>query len=382
MSELISLTQSNRTVRWHLLSTVSVVTLVASVAASLSKDDVDRPTVWIELGGQLERVTTEQSILAPPFIGEASPDIRAPMAGAQMWPRYSVGGEGRLIFAPEGSDWSFSATVRYGRSNANRHLHHQTAQERHPSTIAGRVLRDAGAYVFDFGDGQSKLGTSHTLLDFQAGKDVALGLFGGGSHTVFSLGVRYAQFNSSVDTTLHAGLHYHTAPGFQKYGVFNTHKRYFNNYNAMIDMNRSTHAVGPSLAWDSSVSVGGNDATMAVSVDWGVNGALLFGRQRTRLQHQSSGAYYGGHRAGASQTVGLVSRYIHGPYAHNRRRSVTIPDVGGFAGASLRFPNAKVSLGYRADFFFNAVDTGIDTTNSSTVGFYGPFATISVGLGG
>ena len=66
----------------------------------------------------------------------------------------------------------------------------------------------------------------------------------------------------------------------------------------------------------------------------------------------------------------------------NRSRFVTVPNLGGFAGASFRFSGAKVSLGYRADFFFGAMDGGIDTRKSEDIGFYGPFATISVGLGG
>ncbi len=40
----------------------------------------------------------------------------------------------------------------------------------------------------------------------------------------------------------------------------------------------------------------------------------------------------------------------------------------------------KVRMGYRADFFFGAIDGGIDTRKSETLGFYGPFATISIGL--
>jgi hypothetical protein len=39
-------------------------------------------------------------------------------------------------------------------------------------------------------------------------------------------------------------------------------------------------------------------------------------------------------------------------------------------------------LGYRADFFFGAVDGGLGTSEKETRGFYGPFAKISVGLGG
>ncbi len=59
-----------------------------------------------------------------------------------------------------------------------------------------------------------------------------------------------------------------------------------------------------------------------------------------------------------------------------------MPNLGGFAGISFIFQSAKVSLGYRADFFFGAMDGGIDTAKNENVGFYGPFASVSVGLGG
>ncbi len=65
-----------------------------------------------------------------------------------------------------------------------------------------------------------------------------------------------------------------------------------------------------------------------------------------------------------------------------RSHSVTIPSLGAFAGLSVRYPNARVSFGYRADFFFGAMDVGIDTRKSTTTGFHGPFAKLSIGLGG
>jgi hypothetical protein len=59
-----------------------------------------------------------------------------------------------------------------------------------------------------------------------------------------------------------------------------------------------------------------------------------------------------------------------------------VPNIGAFAGLSFRYAAAKVSFGYKADFFFNAMDGGIDTAKSYDRNFYGPFATISIGLGG
>jgi hypothetical protein len=57
-----------------------------------------------------------------------------------------------------------------------------------------------------------------------------------------------------------------------------------------------------------------------------------------------------------------------------------VPNVGGFAGLSFRYAAAKLSLGYRADFFFGAMDGGIDEGHSEKRDFYGPFATLSIGL--
>ncbi|HEV2561086.1 MAG TPA: hypothetical protein VGT78_03000 [Rhizomicrobium sp.] len=68
----------------------------------------------------------------------------------------------------------------------------------------------------------------------------------------------------------------------------------------------------------------------------------------------------------------LSSTHPHGCF-------VNAPNLGGFAGISFRYDNAKISFGYRGDFFFAAMDHGIDTRKSTTLGFNGPFASIRVG---
>jgi hypothetical protein len=115
-----------------------------------------------------------------------------------------------------------------------------------------------------------------------------------------------------------------------------------------------------------------------LALDWGVNASVLFGRQKAHIHHQTTGRAYKGSFLGSGPPV---SHYTNAA-SPNRSRSVVVPNVGALAGLSFNFPNAKVSLGYRADFFFNAMDMGIDTRNTSNVVFHGPFASISVGLGG
>jgi hypothetical protein len=51
------------------------------------------------------------------------------------------------------------------------------------------------------------------------------------------------------------------------------------------------------------------------------------------------------------------------------------------AGFSIKWPNAKISIGYRADIFLNAMDGGWDTAKKENRSFMGPFASVSFGLG-
>src|SRR6185312_15982666 len=128
----------------------------------------------------------------------------------------------------------------------------------------------------------------------------------------------------------------------------------------------------------------GNAETSEISFDWGVNAALLFGRQKTRTYHQTTSENHYLH-PGQFRTVpgSRVTVYQNPPTPdHTRSRSVTVPNVGGFAGLSFRYANARISAGYRADFFLGAVDGGIDSRRTYDRNFYGPFATVSIGLGG
>ena len=60
MSELMNARSDSRDFRWQLLTTVSALALLTSVYGSnrseAADQDADRPTVWIELGGQLEHM--------------------------------------------------------------------------------------------------------------------------------------------------------------------------------------------------------------------------------------------------------------------------------------------------------------------------------------
>lgn len=384
MSELMNVENMRSDFRWHLLATVSALALIGAVMPDMSAlaDEPDRPTVWIELGGQLERMEGSEQPFAPPFVTanlNNAYNAQSPLS-VERRSRYSFGGEGKITFEPEGTDWTFSAGIRYGRSNRAKHLHQQTSTKivGYALYIGSTVLTRYGLEhpyftATRFSDVQSKRSESHAILDFMAGKDVGLGLFGRHSTSSFNAGVRYAQFNAKATTTFHSRPVAYYYP-ILKYKSHSYHLSYY----ARSTLSRSFHGIGPALSWANSSPVLGNPQAGEVTVDWGINAALLFGRQKVSGSHQTTGRhFYGTSRySGGNPTI----HYVHTAPPINRSRSATVPNLGGFAGFSFNFPNAKVSMGYRADFFFGAMDGGVDRHKAYDRNFYGPYLMIGLGL--
>ena len=366
MSELISARDDRNSVRRRLLATVSAATLLASIAAgrqaNASDDDTARPPFWIELGGEFSHLEAPQDVYIPPSAAVTPPRPYAviPLEELEKGPSSSWDGNAAITFEPTGTDWVFSAGIIYGKSN-----HDKSANQITPNLSAGRPSQYCvvcqGTQYNAYQIVAAKNSESHTILDFRAGKDIGLGIFGGGSRSVFSAGVRYAHFDSRSSDDIIS----------KPTNIFFAYHRYYGNFS----MERKFTGVGPSLAWDASANLMGEPSASHITVDWGVNGAVLFGRQRAGGHHQTTNVY---------QRVYYGQRYVtHQTHASpSRSKQVTVPNFGGFAGVSWRYPNAKVSVGYRADFFFGAMDGGIDAAKKENVGFYGPFATVSIGIGG
>jgi hypothetical protein len=143
------------------------------------------------------------------------------------------------------------------------------------------------------------------------------------------------------------------------------------------------------VSWSGAVPFAGSSRGAELDFDWGINAAVLFGRQKAYVQDDVKVQYNdGGIGPRYSLLLGLpafgelqtVYQHAHAP--STRSRSVVVPNLGAFAGLSFKYDAAKVSFGYRADFFFGAMDGGIDARKSYDRNFHGPFATISIGLGG
>jgi hypothetical protein len=230
-----------------------------------------------------------------------------------------------------------------------------------------------------FDDSQTASSEEHMMLDFTLGKDVGLGIFGGSGTSRLAAGVRIAQFNSQSAMTLGADPHYNLAVDIPQ--------KYHNVWEFDTKETRTFRGVGPELTWDGNHPLWGTEADGEITLDWGVNAAVLFGRQRAILDHEVNHCRVNGGGTLAVCSGGTISGLedprIPEPADNVRRsRTVTVPNLGGYVGASMRYHNSKVSLGYRADTFFIAMDSGQETHDSANRGFYGPYLNVTLGLGG
>jgi hypothetical protein len=351
--------------------------VVADTPASAGQDD--RPTAWIELGGQFQRLQNSQEPFIPGFLNVQprpnyeviSPDV------PQRLPRYAISGEGKLTLAPHGTDWSLSAGVRYGRANGKKSLHQQTETQRLMKTQVFANPKSLYRNFTRWGQERVSHKQSYLVADFAVGRDVGIGTQSS-VNSLINFGVRFAQF-STRSTVHHSALpdpHVTMVPtgfGLHKYKSIGFHHSYF----ADLNSERSFRGVGPSLSWDASARLSGDDDGQGVSFDWGLNGALLFGRQKVGGSHQTTSRFFDGVVYALNRPPTVTTR---NDVPLDRSRSSIVPNLGGFAGLSFKYPNAKVSLGYRADFFFGAMDGGIDKRHAEDMSFHGPFAKIALGF--
>lgn len=350
MTELTNARTGRTVICKHLLESASLVALLGITAGQQTAIAAESPSIWIELDGQFSQQTSEGSSFNPQFLLHSPFDTSANSfqnGSATGWDKGL-----KVSFQPDGSNWIILGSIRYGRSGKSEHASHLT---QHPTAAYGKYY-----HAYQKIDAVSN--DSHAIADFQVGRDFGLGAF---EHSVISLGIRYAQFRSQRTAAIKSQptnepIHY---PYSRFYGAFSAERKF--------------SGIGPSVSWDASLRVAGDQESTDVTFDWGVNGALLFGRQKAEGSHQTTNLY-------RSYTF----NYIHDNVVYQnevpieRSRSITVPNVGGFAAVSFRYSNAKIALGYRGDFFFGAIDGGIDVRRSDDRNFYGPFATVSIGLGG
>jgi hypothetical protein len=351
MNEVIQI-RLRTTIRRQLLLTVSSAAVLV-LPGSAQADNADRPTVWIEIGGAFDQISRNSTVWSPPNLPDPITNPSPEPFGKT--PSIGYNFDGAVSVHPNGSDWTFSASVRYGRAQQGPKNTHDQAY----GTANNRLT----SYAFLNATQQSH--STHAIIDFVAGRDVGMGLSGNGLSTVH-FGVRAIQLNEKATGHFSA---FTSAPAKYSPGKI-SHK-------AEALFARSFIGAGPSVSWDEAAPLTGS-AVDGLTFDWGANAAILVGRQKAHLSLHTVDAGY----AGKYQYPKVPIVITQSTMAPQRDRTVVVPNLGAFAGVSWRLPSGKVSMGYRADFFFGAIDGGIATAHRNTTGFYGPFASVSIGLGG
>jgi len=358
MSELIHTNDNRAAIRWKLLTGASALALAGylSSAAMARADGADHPIVWLEADGQFALLSDKEEAFLPPLM------VASPFNGAAKFARKtppSIWNEDAKISFEPMPDWILSLGIRYGKSSRHEAGYQQT---RHYSAVKHYFSKLLYRTAFQSSSASSS--EKHLILDFQAGKDFGLGMFGHEGSSLVSAGVRYAQFDS------HDGLNVHSVTPAVPTSYYIFH--------GSFEAKRKFTGIGPSLSWDASANIAGNESDGSLTLDWGVNGAVLFGKQKVKAHYEKTAHYRPGFEKAGQ---GMVTVYQTSP-SPSRSKNVTVPDLGGYAALSLRYTDLKISFGYRADYFFNAIDGGIDAAKKEDRSFNGPYASISIGLGG
>ncbi len=330
-----------------------------------STKDGKPPLLWITLDGQYAMQKDDLEIYNPAFLASSQFDAIS-RVGHETAPKTLWNRGAEISFQPEDSNWIFSGSIRYGKIGRKERDLQITPSGHvvvHNANFGDQIVYRA------YQDFQTQSTESHTIMDFAVGRDVGLGRFGNDPTSIVSAGVRVAQFDSTNSVEIKS------QPTNCAWGDRNPACPY-NKFDGFMEAERKFHGIGPSLSWKASSMVMGDRSDGGISVDWGVNGAVLFGRQKVTDQHQTSEHYFNGQ---AHIDSAPVYQYASSP---SRSKRITVPNLGGYVGASVRYNNAKISAGYRADFFFNAIDGGIDVAKKENRGFYGPYLNLSIGFGG
>lgn len=355
MTELLDRHDARASVHLRLLAGASAIALMISSSSTGAAEagETDRPLIWLEAGGQFDQLYDSQLRGVPDFAtGYSVGPLAGQYTSIQRAPQFGYDADASILYQPDGSPWQLFAAAHIGRARRNGSV----SITQHQSSF-GRY----GTYTRY--DGAVHNSESHDVVDFQVGKDVGLGTLKSGMASAIRLGVRFAQLRSRSD------IHISTEAPLSRFGTA------FNDVRSRIS--RDFLGFGPSITWDASVPVGGSQSDGQLSLDWTVNAALLIGRQKMA---EDTTASYQGQYFNSNTGSYVVRRQVLHP-DRLRQQNVTVPNLGGSIGVSYRMRDAKLSFGYRADWYHDVLDGGIDSWRPSNRGFFGPYASISVGLG-
>jgi len=266
----------------------------------------------------------------------ANPVLKIP-PGAGIGAKGSKPGDGidfngKVTYQPESSPWSFALGVKYG-----------TTKKTSRSDKFVNQYYSSGSYGLRSVKTQES--EKHSVVDFEIGHDVGVGIFGGGVTTV-GAGVRFAHFESTTT------------------GSFSTYSNYTTSRAGTINVKRKNDAVGPRVFIQSVSPLPGVLGDGGLSLGWGVGGGILFGKQTV-------------------DSNPVIASGNAGPFTKvSRSQDHKTGTVDGFVQINwdpFKSP-VSVNFGYKFDVFTDALDGGYAVSREVNQVNQGPFIGLSLKL--
>lgn len=194
--------------------------------------------------------------------------------------------------------WHVSAQVRYGQAGTRTKAR----------TLAGYYT----GYYWS-ANATAKHKERHWLVDFAVGRDIGIGL----GQTQLKAGLRIAELQAKTT------------------GAGSVYVSYYGTYNFSFAQRSKFLGVGPRVGLEGAVPLGG-----AWSIDWLAGAAVLFGDRKFDA---------------AANVTGPINLFGGGVTSSSNG---SVLNVDAQAGVSYAFnPNAKLTLSYRFDGYWNALRT-------------------------
>ncbi|HEX5776249.1 MAG TPA: TonB-dependent receptor [Caulobacteraceae bacterium] len=326
----------------------------------------------LELGGSMSHHDRAYDPLVPDSFASVD-DLISPAVIQNKDLDIGEGMEAKLTYAWLDTPWRVSLGARsgwaknFGKFNAS-------------------VVGDSGCtYLCSGGGGMSSPhnwiradATDHEeqlLVDFDIGRDVGLGA---GIESSISAGLRYAEITSRTRLNMTGVPDWEVPDEWVRGFLWQPSSRTY--YDTDVTAEREFKGFGPTLAWDSSKALFGDNRTGRVNADWSVSGGVLFGKQKTSVEGEEIASLYEGKYG--ERTPQPVSGPTAISVSDSRSKSATVPVLGAALGLSYEIQRVKISGGYRWERYFDVLDVGADEPKDADRTIDGPYLKISVGFGG
>jgi hypothetical protein len=355
----------------------------------------------IELGGQVQRQEAPYDPFAPPSFANVSPGLKTTRDVQNQDLDWGDGRSLRLVYRPDGSPWSVSAGLRYGKTNGGVHRMHTDVAYAADSCAIGpnafvsygapvgylanlvcnpaspKYSENAAHYVAPtFSDVSARDAEKQEIVDFSVGHDLGIGSTF--SRSQVNVGLRYASFDSGTQFTARALDGWNLPDGWAKYTST------VNESQADLRTARKFKGAGPTLSWDAAVGLLGNDQTGHLDVDWSLTAGVLFGDQNTTVVggdvFRNAGVIIGS--TGLQLPLDTIGTPTTVAFDEHRSKSATVPLLDLSLGLSYDVGRVKVGTGYRWERYFNVLDAGYAERKEYDRTIDGPYFKIAVGFGG